>query len=136
MNRSTASAKSLDPRSGAPPEQREEPSGGRVEPLPDRSGAGLNIAAMLLQEGFVTSEQIAKAHARQKANGHKLGYNLIELGFVESATITMMLERQFRVRGVDLGTLEVDAGVLKLIPIEIANRTVVRRITLRRFERN
>ena len=77
---------------------------------------------MLLQEGFVTSEQIAKAHARQKANGHKLGYNLIELGFVESATITMMLERQFRVRGVDLGSLDVEPGVLKLIPVEIANK--------------
>jgi type IV pilus assembly protein PilB len=97
-------------------------SGGGAEPVSERSGAGLNIAAMLLQEGFVTSEQIAKAHARQKANGHKLGYNLIELGFVEAATITMMLERQFRVRGVDLGSLEVEPAVLKLIPVEIATK--------------
>jgi type IV pilus assembly protein PilB len=101
---------------------RELSANGGGEQIPERSGAGLNIAAMLLQEGFVTSEQIAKAHARQKANGHKLGYNLIELGFVEAATITMMLERQFRVRGVDLGSLEVEAAVLKLIPVEIATK--------------
>jgi type IV pilus assembly protein PilB len=101
---------------------RELSASGGGEQIPERSGAGLNIAAMLLQEGFVTSEQIAKAHARQKANGHKLGYNLIELGFVEAATITMMLERQFRVRGIDLGSLEVEAAVLKLIPVEIATK--------------
>jgi len=122
MNPSSASAKNIGPRSIAPAVERGDPASGRVEPLTERSGSGLNIAAMLLQEGFVTSEQIAKAHARQKANGHKLGYNLIELGFVESATITMMLERQFRVRGVDLGSLDIDPGVLKLIPIEIANK--------------
>src|SRR5918996_445191 len=117
MSRSS-SAKNLDSSSSPGPMNREA----SVETLSDRSGSGLNIAAMLLQEGFVTSEQIAKAHARQKANGHKLGYNLIELGFVESATITMMLERQFRVRGVDLGSLDVEPGVLKMIPVEIANK--------------
>ncbi|MFN2420031.1 MAG: type IV-A pilus assembly ATPase PilB [Gemmatimonadota bacterium] len=77
---------------------------------------------MLLQEGFVTAEQIAKAHARQKTNGHKLGYNLIELGYVEPQTITHMLERQFRVPGVDLFSIEVDTAALKLIPVEIAHK--------------
>jgi type IV pilus assembly protein PilB len=85
-------------------------------------GSGLNIPAMLLQEGFVTAEQIAKAHARQKSNGHKLGYNLIELGYVEPLTITRMLERQFRVRGCDLSKIEVENAALKLIPVEIANK--------------
>jgi type IV pilus assembly protein PilB len=121
MSRSSASAKNLESPATGPVTRGLSASGGG-EQIPERSGAGLNIAAMLLQEGFVTSEQIAKAHARQKANGHKLGYNLIELGFVEAATITMMLERQFRVRGVDLGSLDVEAAVLKLIPVEIATK--------------
>ena len=84
MSRSSASAKTLESRD--PRDPREERN--RPELVPDRPDSGLNIAAMLLQEGFVTSEQIAKAHARQKANGHKLGYNLIELGFVDSKAIT------------------------------------------------
>jgi type IV pilus assembly protein PilB len=121
MSRSS-SAKNLDSPASPGSMGRDASSRASVEALPERTGSGLNIAAMLLQEGFVTSEQIAKAHARQKANGHKLGYNLIELGFVESTTITMMLERQFRVRGVDLGSLDVEPGVLKLIPVEIANK--------------
>ncbi|HUP18655.1 MAG TPA: type IV-A pilus assembly ATPase PilB [Gemmatimonadota bacterium] len=77
---------------------------------------------MLLQEGFVTAEQISKAHSRQKSSGHKLGYNLIELGFVEPRTITQMLQRQYRVAGVDLGDVQVDPHVLKLIPAEIAQK--------------
>ncbi len=85
-------------------------------------GSGLNIPGMLLQEGFVTAEQIARAHARQKSNGHKLGYNLIELGYVEPGTITRMLERQYRVAGVDLSRIEIDPAALKLIPMEIATK--------------
>ncbi|MBW3660351.1 MAG: biotin/lipoyl-binding protein [Gemmatimonadetes bacterium] len=95
---------------------------GTGKPRKEPYGPGLNIPAMLLQEGYVTAEQIAKAHARQKSNGHKLGYNLIELGFVEPKTITQMLERQFRVRGVDLSDIEVDPAALKLVPAEIANK--------------
>jgi type IV pilus assembly protein PilB len=122
MSRSTASAKNLESSGEGQVTRELSSTSGGAEAAGERSGAGLNIAAMLLQEGFVTSEQIAKAHARQKANGHKLGYNLIELGFVEAATITMMLERQFRVRGVDLGSLELEPAVLKLIPVEIATK--------------
>ncbi|MDX1622696.1 MAG: type IV-A pilus assembly ATPase PilB [Gemmatimonadota bacterium] len=88
----------------------------------ERYGEGLNIPAMLLQEGFVTSEQISKAHARQKTNGHKLGYNLIELGYVDAKTITRMLERQFRIPGVELDAIDVDPTALKLIPVEIARK--------------
>ncbi len=117
MSGSSAQAKAKQMVEAAGP----EPAADGSQPK-ERYGPGLNIPAMLLQEGFVTAEQISKAHARQKSNGHKLGYNLIELGFVEPKTITQMLERQFRVRGVDLSSIDVDPNVLKLIPIEIANK--------------
>jgi type IV pilus assembly protein PilB len=114
MARSSARLEKPDFRTSPSPVPRSQPDVG--------IGPGLNIPAMLLQEGFVTAEQIAKAHARQKTNGHKLGYNLIELGYVEPQTITHMLERQFRVPGVDLFSIEVDTAALKLIPIEIAHK--------------
>ena len=114
MSRSSAQA-----RTPAPPPARPEaiPGGAGAD-----SRGGLNIPGMLLQEGFVTAEQISKAHARQKSNGHKLGYNLIELGYVEPRTITQMLERQFRVPGVDLEKVEPDPAALALIPVEIATK--------------
>ncbi len=72
--------------------------------------------------GFVTAEQISKAHARQKTSGHRLGYNLIELGYVEPQTITTLLERQFGIDGIDLADVEIDPSALKLIPPEIARK--------------
>jgi len=83
---------------------------------------GETIPGMLLRGGFVTAEQISKAHARQKTSGHRIGYNLIELGFVEPQTITVLLERQFGIGGVDLAEVEVDPSALKSIPSEIARK--------------
>jgi type IV pilus assembly protein PilB len=80
------------------------------------------MTAILLRDGHITADQISKALARQRANGHRLGYNLIELGFVEPRTIREVLERQLGVRGVDLATSETDPTVLKVIPREIARR--------------
>ncbi len=80
------------------------------------------MTAILLRDGHITADQISKALARQRTNGHRLGYNLIELGFVEPRTIREVLERQLGVRGVDLATSETDPTVLKVIPREIARR--------------
>jgi len=80
------------------------------------------MTAILLRDGHITADQISKALARQRANGHRLGYNLIELGFVEPRTIREVLERQLGIRGVDLATSETDPTVLKVIPREIARR--------------
>ena len=121
MIRTSTRAKSAAPTGSTKPGRSRE-DGAVGEP---RFGSGLNIPAMLLQEGFVTAEQISKAHARQKTNGHKLGYNLIELGFVEPKTIRTMLERQFRVAAIDLQESEIDPSILKLIPVEIAQKYVV-----------
>ncbi|MCK5439917.1 MAG: Flp pilus assembly complex ATPase component TadA, partial [Gemmatimonadetes bacterium] len=83
---------------------------------------GETIPGMLLRGGFVTAEQISKAHARQQTSGHRIGYNLIELGFVEPQTITVLLERQFGIGGIDLAEVEVDPSALKSIPSEIARK--------------
>ncbi len=80
------------------------------------------MTAILLQEGHITADQISKALARQRANGHRLGYNLIELGFVDPRTIREVLERQLGVKGIELAATETDPSVLKVIPREIARR--------------
>ncbi len=80
------------------------------------------MTAILLQEGHITADQISKALARQRTNGHRLGYNLIELGFVDPRTIREVLEHQLGVKGIELATIETDPSVLKVIPREIARR--------------
>ena len=99
----------------AKPAETPEASRGPIRSRP-------TMTAILLREGHITADQISKALTRQRTNGHRLGYNLIELGFVEPRTIREVLERQLGVKGVDLATAETDPSVLKVIPREIARR--------------
>lgn len=115
MRASARANKASDPDSGIADAERSPDVEARLQ-------SGETIPGMLLRGGFVTAEQISKAHARQKTSGHRLGYNLIELGYVEPQTITTLLERQFGIDGIDLAEVEIDPSALKLIPPEIARK--------------
>ena len=54
----------------------------------------------------------------QKANGGKLGLNLIKLGFVKDEEITALLSRQYGVPSISLADFEIDQAVIKLVPAE------------------
>jgi type IV pilus assembly protein PilB len=83
------------------------------------------IGDMLLREGLVTREQLDKALVEQKANGLRVGYNLVKLGFVQELDLTRMLARQFRMPAVDLSKFEVDPRIAKLVPAELALKHLV-----------
>src|SRR5919107_1283229 len=83
------------------------------------------IGDLLLKEGLVTKEQLARALQEQAQNGTRIGYNLVKLGFVQEAELTRMLARQFRMPAVDLSRFEVDARIAKLIPTDLATKHLV-----------
>jgi type IV pilus assembly protein PilB len=87
--------------------------------------AGDRLGDLLLREGLITKEQLDKALQEQKANGTRLGYNLVKLGFVQETEITKMLARQFRMPAVDLSRFEVDPKIVKMIPADIALKHLV-----------
>ena len=78
------------------------------------------LGDILVREGLISTDQLRKALAEQKASGMRLGYTLVKLGFVEETEITKMLARQYRMPAVDLSRFEVDPKILKLIPGDIA----------------
>ena len=41
------------------------------------------IGDLLLKEGMITKEQLEKALQEQRANGTRVGYNLVKLGFIQ-----------------------------------------------------
>jgi type IV pilus assembly protein PilB len=43
-----------------------------------------------------------------KANGGKLGYNLVKLGFVKDEEITALLSKQYGVPSINLAQFEID----------------------------
>ena len=78
------------------------------------------IGELLVSEGLITREQLSKALEEQKANGTRVGYNLVKLGFVKETDLTKMLARQYRMPAVDLTKFEVDPRIAKLVPSDLA----------------
>ncbi len=82
----------------------------------------VRIGELLLKEKRITPEQLQEALNYQKANGGKLGVNLVKLGYVTDDEIIALLSRQYNVPSIDLSAFEVDASVIKLVPAETAQK--------------
>src|SRR6476646_1515811 len=82
----------------------------------------VRIGELLLKEKRITPEQLQQALNGQKANGGKLGYNLVKLGFVKDEEITSLLSKQYGVPSINLAQFEIDPAVIKLIPAETAQK--------------
>src|ERR1051326_6815344 len=82
----------------------------------------VRIGELLLKEKRITAEQLQQALTAQKANGGKLGFNLVKLGFVKDEEITALLSKQYGVPSINLAQFEIDPAVIKLIPSETANK--------------
>src|SRR5499426_775899 len=82
----------------------------------------VRIGELLLKEKRITPEQLQQALAAQKANGGKLGYNLVKMGFIKDEEITALLSKQYGVPSINLTQFELDPGVIKLIPADTAQK--------------
>ncbi|MGZ8392898.1 MAG: GspE/PulE family protein, partial [Gemmatimonadales bacterium] len=86
---------------------------------------GDRLGEILLREGLVTREQLGQALTEQKNTKHRLGSVLVKLGLVQELEITKVLARQYRMPAVDLTRFEVDPKIIKLVPAEMATKSVV-----------
>jgi type IV pilus assembly protein PilB len=82
----------------------------------------VRIGELLLKEKRVTPEQLQEALNYQKANGGKLGHNLVKLGYVKDEEITALLSKQYGVPSINLAEFDIDPLVIKLIPGETAQK--------------
>ena len=82
----------------------------------------VRIGELLLKEKRITPDQLQQALNHQKANGGKLGYNLVRLGLVKDEDITSLLSRQYGVPSINLSQFEIDPSVIKLIPADTAQK--------------
>ncbi len=82
----------------------------------------VRIGELLLKEKRITPQQLQQALNHQKANGGKLGYNLVKLGFVKDEEITALLSKQYGVPSINLTQFELDGQVIKLIPADTARK--------------
>src|SRR4029434_2188930 len=82
----------------------------------------VRIGELLLKEKRITPDQLQEALNYQKANGGKLGFNLVKLGFVKDEELTSLLSKQYGVPSINLAQFEIDPAVIKLIPAETAQK--------------
>jgi type IV pilus assembly protein PilB len=82
----------------------------------------VRIGELLLKEKRITPDQLQQALNHQKANGGKLGLNLVQMGFVKDEEISSLLSKQYGVPSINLGQFDVDPGVIKLIPADTAQK--------------
>src|SRR5262249_25932934 len=80
------------------------------------------IGEVLLKEKRITADQLQQALNHQKGNGGKLGFNLVELGFVKDEEITALLSKQYGVPSIALNQFEIDPAVIKLVPADTARK--------------
>src|SRR6202521_83518 len=82
----------------------------------------VRIGELLLKEKLITAEQLQQALTQQKANGGKLGFNLVKMGFVKDEQITALLSKQYGVPAISLAQFKIDPTIVKLVPTETARK--------------
>jgi type IV pilus assembly protein PilB len=83
------------------------------------------IGELLLKENYITPDQLDAALKHQRQNGGRLGSILINLGFVEDDDITALLSKKYGVPSINLSFFEIDPSVIKLIPLDVAQKYMV-----------
>jgi type IV pilus assembly protein PilB len=91
------------------------------------------IGEQLVRESLINQEQLSRALDDARANGTRVGFSLVKLGFLAEQDLVRALARQHRVPAVDLERVKLDPKILKLIPTEIATKHQV--LPLRRVGR-
>lgn len=83
------------------------------------------LGALLVEQGFISEDQLNIALLEQKQTNKPLGKVLIEFGFVTDSIIRDALSENIGQGSVDLTHIVVDAETLKMVPQELARRHTV-----------
>jgi len=78
------------------------------------------LGEILVRENLITPQQLRETLEYQRANGGRLGSNLVRLGYVSDDVVTAVLSRQYGVPSINLDLFQIDAAVIKLISEDVA----------------
>ena len=82
----------------------------------------LRLGELLVQQGLITTDQLAIALAEQRHNNIPLGRLLVRLGFVTETAIRDIMARTIGQESIDLAQVVADPEALKLVPQDFARR--------------
>ncbi|MCY7348858.1 MAG: Flp pilus assembly complex ATPase component TadA [Pyrinomonadaceae bacterium] len=78
------------------------------------------LGEILVRENLISSQQLRETLEYQRANGGRLGSNLVNLGMVSDDVITAVLSRQYGVPSINLELFQIEQETIKLISQEVA----------------
>lgn len=82
----------------------------------------MRLGDLLVHEQVITESQLESALEQQKSSGRKLGYVLVDLGFVSEDRLLTFLAHQLNVPLVDVTERRIDPNVARLLPEVQARR--------------
>lgn len=82
------------------------------------------LGELLVKNNIITKEQLTKALEEQKESGgqQRLGSILIKNGLISEPDLTTFLSKQYGFPSINLADFDVDASVVKIIPVDIAHK--------------
>jgi type IV pilus assembly protein PilB len=83
------------------------------------------LGEILVRENLITPQQLRETLEYQRANGGRLGSNLVKLGYVSDDVVTAVLSRQYGVPSINLDLFQIDKNVIKLISEDVALKYTV-----------
>jgi type IV pilus assembly protein PilB len=83
------------------------------------------LGELLVRERMISLQQLQEAKSEAQRTGRRLGVALSRLGFVDDQDLTQFLARQYSLPSINLSDFEIDTGVLKLVPKEVAMKHMV-----------
>ena len=83
------------------------------------------LGELLVKSGKLTPDQLKQALAKQREEGGRIGSNLVSMGLITEPELVEFLSKQFRVSAINLGQVEIDESVVKLIPADVARKYTI-----------
>jgi type IV pilus assembly protein PilB len=80
------------------------------------------LGDLLVAEGLITEDHLARALQAQKGSSERLGSVLVRLGLIHEEQLIGFLSRQYGIPSVTLAHLTIDPDVAKLVPASIAKK--------------
>jgi type IV pilus assembly protein PilB len=84
--------------------------------------AGIKLGELLVRQGAVRPEQMARALEEQKKSGSRLGALLVQLGMIKDSALLKALEQIYQVPGVDLNTFQIQSAATQMVPRDICEK--------------
>ena len=77
---------------------------------------------MLIQQGYITEDQLSDALKKQKEHGKRLGRELIDDGYITETQLIDTLRIQLGIDFIDLTKTEIDPSMAKYVPKALARK--------------